>query len=81
MMDGMPMIGLADHITKTTYRDAQNRSYALPQGDDVGEVENIFEGFNLDPQVDECIVKGKFCSTVAYVIACFYIHWPVPSGI
>jgi carnitine O-acetyltransferase len=41
MMDGMPMVGLADHVTKTTYAVAKSRTApaagALP-------VENIFAG-------------------------------------
>eukprot|EP00561_Arcocellulus_cornucervis_P002187 CAMPEP_0185827164 /NCGR_PEP_ID=MMETSP1322-20130828/31915_1 /TAXON_ID=265543 /ORGANISM="Minutocellus polymorphus, Strain RCC2270" /LENGTH=703 /DNA_ID=CAMNT_0028524895 /DNA_START=96 /DNA_END=2207 /DNA_ORIENTATION=- len=57
MMDGMPVVGLADHITKTSYRVTQNKSFGLTNegGDDI---ENIFQGFDL-PTVDEHIANAK----------------------
>lgn len=58
MMDGMPMIGLADHITKTSYRDAQNKPYSSYQNDIYAEIEDIFEGVNLGASANECIEKG-----------------------
>lgn len=40
MMDGMPMVALADHITGTSYSDASTRSTASTTG---AHVEDIFE--------------------------------------
>jgi len=57
MMDGMPVVGLADHITKTSYRDARVKSPGTA-GENGDDIENIFEGFDL-PSVDEHIEKAK----------------------
>lgn len=47
MLDGMPMVGLADHIVKTTYQDVQEKSdgssFSLNSDDVTAGVENIFE--------------------------------------
>lgn len=48
MMDGMPLIGLADHITKTTYGAAKDRSYGASSVNDVDAVKNIFEDCAFD---------------------------------
>lgn len=58
MMDGMPVVGLADHITKTSFRDAQNKSSGPIMGESDGDIENIFQGFDL-PTVDAHIEKAK----------------------
>lgn len=53
MMDGMPMVGLADHVTATTYAAATER---CPQGtvEDTGcEVKNIFDEVNLSLQTSK----------------------------
>jgi len=57
MMDGMPVVGLADHITKTSYRVTQNKSFG-PTNEGGDDVENIFQGFDL-PTVDEHIANAK----------------------
>ena len=41
MMDGMPVLGLADHLTRTTYADASARSVVTSY--QVQNIENIFE--------------------------------------
>ena len=44
MMDGMPMVGLANHITATTYAVAKQQSVENNSVPFNGGVENIFEG-------------------------------------
>lgn len=58
MMDGMPVVGLADHITKTSYRVTQNNKSFAPTNEGGDDIENIFQGFDL-PTVDEHIAKAK----------------------
>lgn len=49
MMDGMPVIGLADHITRVSYRDALQKSKTMDsRGSSNSCVFNIFQGCLLD---------------------------------
>ena len=59
MMDGMPIVGLADHITKTSYEAAQNKTYSDFPSDIYSEIEDIFEDVHLSTSVHECIGKGS----------------------
>lgn len=62
MMDGMPMIGLADHITKTSYRDAKKRHPVEPTSKydpAVSNVKNIFADCASDLKTDDHQV-GRF---------------------
>jgi hypothetical protein len=60
MMDGMPVVGLMDQVTKTTYAIANQRSTdGLVES---GGVQNIFEGVNPSLQtssVSAAIEQGK----------------------
>lgn len=61
MMDGMVLVNLSDHITKTTYADAKVRSKGFEPGPT--DVKDIFEGVmeHIDDEVLSPLVKqGKF---------------------
>jgi carnitine O-acetyltransferase len=70
MMDGMPMVGLADHITKMTYRNAEAKALAKAEKDTVvgdGGVKDLFRECTGDmnsssSRVKECVHKGKILS-------------------
>lgn len=51
MMDGMPMVGLADHVTKTTYAAAAQRP-GVAEPTNV-QVRNIFDEANLSLQTSK----------------------------
>ena len=60
MMDGMPVVGLADQVTKTTYAVAKQRSTGGRV--ESGGVQNIFERVNPSLQrssVSAAIEQGK----------------------
>jgi len=66
MMDGMPMIDLADYVTKQTYNDVQlkSSSSAATCPSSAGNVENIFKDCaptvsSGDSKVDSLLVKAK----------------------
>jgi len=69
MMDGMVLVNLSDHITKTTYADAKHRSADVTPGPT--EVKEIFAGIldDIDDDVLSPLVKqGKsaFCIMVVF---------------
>ena len=49
MMDGMTLVGLSDHLTKTTYADAKMRSQDAVQAE--ARFQDIFEGVALNDEV------------------------------
>lgn len=61
MMDGMVLVNLSDHVTKTTYADAKDRSAGAPLGST--EVKDIFAGI-LDDIADDVlsplVKQGEF---------------------
>ena len=67
MADGMPMIDLADYLTKNSYSDAKfksmtNNNTAPPPPDGV---ENIFKNcvgdmFSIDSNIKSMVMKGMF---------------------
>mmetsp|Transcript_18668 Transcript_18668/g.40633 ORF Transcript_18668/g.40633 Transcript_18668/m.40633 type:complete len:725 (-) Transcript_18668:206-2380(-) len=59
MMDGMPIVGLADHITKTSYEDAKNKTYSDFPSDVYSEIEDVFEDVHVSTGAHECIGKAK----------------------
>jgi len=74
-MDGMPIVGLADHITKTSYEDARNKTYSDFPSDVYSEIEDIFEDVHLSTGVHECIGKGS-CNEFVLLYASF-MHYVV----
>ncbi len=69
MMDGMPMIDLADYVTKQTYKDVQLKSSsAAAASSSAGGVENIFQDCvedisSEDSRVDSLLAKGMIVET------------------
>lgn len=62
MMDGMPMVGLADHVTATTYAAATQRSPSSKDEPIDCEVTNIFDEVNLSLQTSKLslmIAQGR----------------------
>jgi len=62
MMDGMPVVGLANHIVNTSYKQAHNESNKTsePQGlETYGGVSDIFRDISLTPQIEEMIETSK----------------------
>jgi hypothetical protein len=65
MMDGMPMIDLADYVTKKTYNYAECKSSEQHNVENSsGSVENIFKNcvgsmLSGDSKVDSLLKKGK----------------------
>lgn len=58
MMDGMVLVSYSDHLTKTSYKDAQERSKAV--ADAPAKVENIFDSVSIDPAVlNPLMQEGK----------------------
>jgi carnitine O-acetyltransferase len=53
MMDGMPMVGLADHMTATTYAAATQRSSHVSVEEANTQVKNIFDEVNLSLQTSK----------------------------
>jgi Choline/Carnitine o-acyltransferase len=71
MMDGMPVVGLADQVTKTTYAIANQRSTDGPV--ESGGVQNIFEGVNLSLHTRAAIEQGKQgCVSLREFMGFFY---------
>jgi carnitine O-acetyltransferase len=66
MMDGMPMVALADHIIKTTYKDASNRSPPASLG--APTAENIFES------LQSCLQRSDIPSHVDQA-STFFANW------
>lgn len=74
MMDGMPMVGLADHVTATTYAAATERR--CPQGTvkvTGCKVKNIFDEVNLSLQTSNLSVmiaqaKHNYTKNMARVV-------------
>ena len=62
MMDGMPMISFADHITKNSYDDAVRKSEGGKVFSQNGGVESLFQDCipsnSEDSKVHEMIAKG-----------------------
>lgn len=62
MMDGMPMISFADHITKYSYDDAVRKSDGGKASSQDGGVESLFQDCipsnSGDSKVQEMIAKG-----------------------
>ena len=72
MMDGMPMVGFAEHVAKHSHEDAVKGSSTYSGGDPPGGVENIFpsaidEVFN-SATVHQMLGDGTF-STVSIFVA------------
>ena len=63
MMDGMPMIGLANHIVNTSYEQARNESSSSssPSGGQLEEstISDIFGDITLSPQILDMIETSK----------------------
>ena len=69
MMDGMPMVGLADHVTATTYAAANQRSSGSIAEPTDGGVKSIFDEVNLSLQTSKLslmIAQGNFESTLLF---------------
>ena len=64
MMDGMPMVGFAEHITKHSHEDAVKGSLSYGNGNPAGGVQNIFQDTLNDlagsPTVQSLVEEGKF---------------------
>ena len=62
MMDGMPMISFADHITENSYDDALKKSESGQFISQNGGVESLFQDCipsnSEDSKVHEMIAKG-----------------------
>jgi carnitine O-acetyltransferase len=59
MMDGMPVIGLANHIVNTSYGHAKEESESTNSVETYGSVSDIFGGIVLTPQISEMIETSK----------------------
>eukprot|EP00536_Pseudo-nitzschia_multiseries_P012489 jgi/Psemu1/244595/estExt_Genewise1.C_4790034 len=64
MMDGMPVVGLANHIVKTSYRQARDESENSGGSERVSletyaGVSNIFGGIELTPRIQDMIETSK----------------------
>jgi len=59
MMDGMPVIGLANHIVNTSYGQAKEESESTKSVETYGNVSDIFGGIVLTPQISEMIETSK----------------------
>lgn len=70
MMDGMPMVGFADHVAKHSHADAVRGSIKYQNGTPSGGVENIFENaigqVAGSASVQKHLEEGKFIGTTKY---------------
>jgi len=58
MMDGMPVVGLANHIVNTSYQRARDESES-PAIETYGTVSDIFGGIGLTPKIHDMIETSK----------------------
>ena len=62
MMDGMPVVGLANHIANTSYQQARNEcesETSFCSLETYSGVSDIFGGISLTPQIEEMIETSK----------------------
>jgi carnitine O-acetyltransferase len=61
MMDGMPVVGLANHIVNTSYKQAREESESSSSVETYGGVSDIFDGVSvsLTPEIEKMIETSK----------------------
>lgn len=59
MMDGMPVVGLANHIVNTSYQQAREASASNNSVETCSLVEDIFGDISITPTIEEMIETSK----------------------